>query len=203
MVSLDKSSNESPSNEVHLSEKNTIVSPSKPVTEVIASSKKDLSYIFKLDVTKKKLESINRKLEKLSDISLNLIAVMDEKNREYQILEKIFYDTQLDYLKLSNAFLKSLDFYGFKHVDQIINADQRELFLKNLKSDEDRNTMIQIMTNLRTSFADVGIQKAVLDDYSEKMKKSKQEMAELGKQLGENQKLVNQTTLQFQNIDKE
>ncbi len=106
---------------------NTPVAPSS--VEVTKTSKKDLSYIFQLNVTKKKLQQIENKIEKLQNQSLVQENIIQEKYLEYQTLLKQYQALSLKYTKNFTIFSHTLNFYGMTD-DVILDAQKREEYIR-------------------------------------------------------------------------
>ncbi len=207
MNTPEKWMSDMPSNESHLSDKNSVSSlniPGNPsLIETTAIVKKDLGYIFKLDATKKKLESINKKIEKFYNKSLDLTALIAEKNRVSLILEKSYYETDIKYQELFNMFNQNLGIHWFENVNPVINQIERDAYLKTFTNDEDRQNMTVILNNLYISFLDAGVQKAILDSLSQNMTTLQKEVADASKQLNDNKKLMDQEIKHFDEVNKE
>ncbi len=198
--------NDETSTSSHSWDKNVISSQNVASTslhESVALTKKDISYIFKLDATKKKLENINKKIEKFYNKSIDLTAEMAEKNRVYLIFEKSYYETELKYQELLSAFHQSLTLHGLTTIDPVINHVERDTYLKSLAGDTERKNMATLLDGLFVSFLDTGIPKSVCDDLSQKMDALHKDIADLNKQFDANKKLMDQEDINFDQVNTE
>jgi len=141
----------------------------KPLTEMTASSQKNLSYIFKLDVTEKKLENISKKIEKLTDKLAELVYMINEKRRVYFILEKQYYDASKEEKELANSFSQNLVIYGLKDVQPLINPQAQENFLQNYKTPEDKASMKNILDSLYLHYSNTLVKQNVILDIQDDM----------------------------------
>jgi len=175
----------------------------KSLTEIVNSSKKDISYIFKLNATKRELERINKKIEKLLDKATDLNAMITENHRLYIVLEKHYYDVYIKRQEMLSAFQQSLKLHGVNHVNQVIDPHHRDKFLKRFSKPEENKNMSDILDSLYISFLNTGVQQSVLQDINQKMLAAQKEIANLDKQFDDNQKLLDEKIKQFADIDAE
>gem|GEM_PF-2568053 len=78
------------------------------MADISTSSKKDLSYIFKRDATKKKLEAIEKKLVKLQQKSIDKENTINEKREVLSIFLNQYYTLDLEHNELFTAFQLNL-----------------------------------------------------------------------------------------------
>ena len=183
------SSNTVPSNATN-SSLNTSLAESNMV------SKKDIGYIFKLDVTKQKLESINKKIEKLASIALSLTEKIQENDRIYLILESHYYEVSLKHQEMFSSFMESLDLYGYTFV-QVTNLSKRDKFLEKIASEEERVAALQELHWLDVSFRNASVQEDLLYSIQKDMTALDKQTAKLSKQFDENKKRLQQETQKF------
>ena len=186
-----------------LSEKSAHASTAKSSTDIVKSSNKNLSYIFKLDATRRKLESINKKIEKLFDDAGDLNALIKEKHRVYIVLEKHYYEIYIKRQEMLSAFHQSLTLHGINNVNQVTEQAPRDKFLAKYTTPEDKKQMSDMLDSLYISFLNTGVQQSVLDDLNGQMIAIQKEISVLNKKFDDNQKLLDETTKQFNDVDKE
>jgi hypothetical protein len=180
-----------------------ISSANRSSTEIVKSSNKNLSYIFKLDATRRKLESINKKIEKLFDDASDLNALITEKHRVYVVLEKHYYDVYVKRQEMLSAFHQSLTLHGIGNVNQVTEQEPRDKFLQKYTKPEEKKQMSDMLDSLYISFLNTGVQQSVLDDLNQQMIALQKEILRIDKQFDDNQKLLKETTKQFNDVDTE
>lgn len=172
-------------------------------TEVTNPSKKALSYIFKLDATKRKLEGINKKIEKLADKSVELDAMIKEKHRVYVVLEKHYYKINIKYQEILSAFHQNLSLHGIDNINIITNQHQHDAFLEKISNSKEKKQMSEILDSLYISFLNTTVQQSVSQDIHQKMTDLQKEIIDLRKQFDDNQDLLTEAYKQFDDVDKE
>lgn len=212
-------------NEISSSEKPiNASSTSKALADISTSSKKDLSYIFKRDATKKKLEAIEKKLVKLQQKSIDKENTINEKREVLSIFLNQYYTLDLEHNELFTAFQLNLTLNWIKDLQILSNPQARENFLlqytatlrkqfSQTLSAEQKNQMKTLieqevkkedenLTNLYISLLNVQAKKSVLDDRKKDIDLIKQEIKILQKEFADHQELIDKTNEEFFDEDK-
>ncbi len=155
----------SPENSVHLSA-NTAVNKSS--TDIATTAKKDISYIFQLNVTKKKLETIQKKVEKLLAKSAELENMINEKYALQKIFVKQYYDVDMKYQRNLVDVSQRMTAYGIEDPSVLLHPDKRADFFNTYIANYQKNLNAQFVTILKT------FQTVAPDDSSEEKEKKKQ-----------------------------
>lgn len=120
------------STDVVWSEKNIVSTPSSSErvssASIVQSSKKILNYLFTLDVTRKKLEGIEKKIKKLVLASESLLSDIEDKKQELLVLKTQYSDILLDYNTSIFMFKSNLALCGIDDPNIIINAEKQEAY---------------------------------------------------------------------------
>jgi len=137
------------------------VSP-KSISETTTISKKNISYLLQLDVTKKKLEKADDDMGNLEDEITQIEADIEENINHIRILEEHAYALNIDYQKSSVAFSTDLKYYGLKSEKPVIDNEARTKFLEQKKPEAKEGWWI-VLDNLYTLYLNRAKDKAVFD----------------------------------------
>lgn len=155
----------SPENSVHLSPSTAV---NKSSTDIATTAKKDINYIFQLNVTKKKLETIQKKVEKLLAKSAELENMINEKYALQKIFVKQYYDLDLKYQRNLVDVSQRMTSYGIENPSVLLDSDKRIDFLNMYIRNYQQTLNAQFVAILKT------FQTVVPDDSSEEKEKKKQ-----------------------------
>jgi len=212
-------------NEVSSSDKSgNTSSTNKSLTDISTSSKKDLSYIFKRDATKKKLDAIEKKIAKLEEKSVDKENILQEKREILSILLNQYYTIDLEHNELFTAFQLNLTLSGIKDVQILTNPQIREKFLQQYASNlhkqftqtslpEQKDQIEKLiqqqvqkedetLDNLYVASLNVQAKKMLLDDRKKDIDTLKQEIKTLQKEFAEHQEVIAKTNEEFFDEDK-
>jgi len=212
-------------NEVSSSEKlGNVSSTNKSLTDISTSSKKDLSYIFKRDATKKKLDAIEKKIAKLEEKSVDKENILQEKREILSILLNQYYTIDLEHNELFTAFQLNLTLSGVKDVQILTNPQTREKFLQQYASNlhkqlsqtlapEQKDQIEKLiqqqvqkeddtLDSLYVASLNVQAKKMLLDDRKKDIDTLKQEIKTLQKEFAEHQEVIAKTNEEFFDEDK-
>ena len=200
-------------------------STSKSLTDLTTSSKKDLSYIFKRDATKKKLNYIEKKLVKLVEKSMDKENIINEKREILSIFLNQYYALDLEHNELFTAFQLNLTLSGIKDIQVLSNPQIRDSFLlqyagnlhKQLSQTlppEQKDQIKQIIQqqvqkvdeNLNALYIasfNVQAKKALLDSRKKDIDALKQEIKILKKEFADYQEMIEKTNEEFFDEDKQ
>lgn len=200
-------------------------STSKSLTDLTTSSKKDLSYIFKRDATKKKLDYIEKKLVKLVEKSMDKENIINEKREILSIFLNQYYALDLEHNELFTAFQLNLTLSGIKDIQVLSNPQIRDSFLiqyadnlhKQLSQTlppEQKDQIKQIIQqqvqkvdeNLNALYIasfNVQAKKALLDSRKKDIDALKQEIKILKKEFADYQEMIEKTNEEFFDEDKQ
>lgn len=101
----------------------------KTPTDITTTAKKDINYIFQLNVTKKKLETIQKKVEKLLATSAGFENELNDKYALQQMFVKQYYALDLKYKRNFIEVTQRMASYGIEDPGVLLDPAKRDDFL--------------------------------------------------------------------------
>ncbi len=202
---------------------------SKPSTEITKSSNKDISYIFKLDATRRQLEKILKDIDKLDKEFVKKENEVNEKYREYVFLSEQLYTLDLEYKELSITFDQNLRFYNIKNSKIILDFQKRDRFLNRFANDvkkkllddnpakrdqkerrnhiqevaqQEKEKMRETINALYATYLNTDIKKKVLDKKNKETAAAKKALADQKDKLTECQDSLNKALKEYDDVNK-
>lgn len=113
---------------------------SKMSTDITKPAKKDLSFILQQAVTKKKLENIQKQIDKKMNESVEIDNEFQQVFSMLNTLKEQYYNDLHELKDLTATFNQKLQFYGIADVNSILSNQQQIIFL-HTTANELRNTL--------------------------------------------------------------
>lgn len=121
------------------------ISSNKSSPEVITSTKKDIGYIFQLNVTRNKLEAIQKKIEKLTDKAQALANSLQEKYGMIAFHQEQVYFAEIEYQKQLSILNQNLKLYNIPDLKILIDSTKRDEFLNKYQRSFFKHTILPII----------------------------------------------------------
>jgi len=200
-------------------------------TDIIETSKKSLSYIFKLAVTKKKLETVEKKIEKLTIESITLENNIQDKHHMLGLFLEQKNNLDLDYKHFLATFDEGLRFNGVSDRGIVLDGKKRQKYLQKHETmvkkslvqlqkpakmeQEVRDTSLeqalqqevqkhsQFLDELYEPYRNAQIKKAVLDQKIKEIHVLEKELATLDKKFTDNQNNLDAADIKLNDIQVE
>lgn len=194
---------------------NTSSSATNKTQEVSVTPKKELSYIFQLDATKKKLERIDKNIDKLQEKMNKLQALYHEKTSMVDFHAENVYASEMEYKRQSSILNLNMKENKISNISSIVDLKKQEIFLRRymnsylkqtivplLKTSketdkqklndimnsllgQERKRMQEILASLYNLHFTVEVEKDMFKVKNEKLTALKKEVEELQKQITE------------------
>lgn len=168
--------------------------------------KKDINYIFQLNVTKGKLQNIQKKIDKLTDKAQTFSNLFQEKYSMVNFHKEQIYLTELEYLRQLNVFHQNMNFYNISDISILTDLSKRNTFLdkyqdtylkqtilpllamsseqdpqklehiKNSLLDQEMQKIEQILEQLHIMYLNIVVEQQLLDEKKKKFEQLKKEI---------------------------